>query len=172
MFQFQNLDKLAPSNMGKKWNEEEEATLLDELEKDMDMNVIAQNHKRTVGAISFRLEDIAYKMNSKEVPMEEIIRKTRLTEERIAETIQKRKQARQQQRQQQAQDQDQSTRVKKEKTPMLAPAPAQPKSKPEESEIAELKNEIVHMKREITELKGSIKELIEMMKAVYEFEDA
>lgn len=150
MFQIQNLDKLAPSNMGKKWNDEEEATLLDELEKDMDMNVIAQNHKRTVGAISFRLEDIAYKMHSKEVPMEEITRKTRLTEERIGETIQKRQQARQQQRQKQP----------------------QPKSKPEESEIAELKNEIVHMKREITELKGSIKELIEMMKAVYEFEDA
>lgn len=154
MFQFQNLDKLAPSNMGKKWNDEEEATLLDELEKDMDMNQIAQNHKRTVGAISFRLEDIAYKMHSKEVPMEEIKRKTRLTEERIGETIQKRQQARQRQRQEQKQPQP------------------QPKSKPEESEIAELKNEIVHMKSEITELKGSIKELIEMMKAVYEFEDA
>jgi predicted nucleic acid-binding Zn-ribbon protein len=148
MFQFQNLDKLAPSNMGKKWNEEEEATLLDELEKDMDMTEIAQNHKRTVGAISFRLEDIAYKMHSKEVPMEEITRKTRFTEERIGETIQQRQQQRQKQ-----------------------PQP-QPKSKPEESEIAELKNEIVHMKSEITELKGSIKELIEMMKAVYEFEDA
>lgn len=154
MFQFQNLDKLAPSNMGKKWNDEEEATLLDELEKDMDMNQIAQNHKRTVGAISFRLEDIAYKMHSKEVSMEEITRKTRLTEERIGETIQKRQQARQRQRQEQKQPQP------------------QPKSKPEESEIAELKNEIVHMKSEITELKGSIKELIEMMKAVYEFEDA
>lgn len=152
MFQFQNLDKLAPSNMGKKWNDEEEATLLDELEKDMDMNVIAQNHKRTVGAISFRLEDIAYKMHSKEVSTEEITRKTRLTEERIGETIQKRQQARQQQRQQQKQP--------------------QPKSKAEESEITELKNEIVHMKSEITELKSSIKELIEMMKAVYEFEDA
>jgi hypothetical protein len=140
MFQFQNLDKLAPSNMGKKWNDEEEATLLDELEKDMDMNQIAQNHKRTVGAISFRLEDIAYKMHSKDVPTEEITRKTRLTEERIGETIQKRQQARQQQRQQQKQPQPKKI------------------SKPEESEI--------------TELKGSIKELIEMMKAVYEFEDA
>ena len=161
MFQFQNLDKLAPSNMGKKWNDEEEAALLDELEKDMDMNQIAQNHKRTVGAISFRLEDIAYKMNSKEVPMEEIIRKTRLTEERIIETIQKRQQA-----------QDQPNRGPKKRTPMLTPAQPQPKSKAEEGEIAELKSEIVHMKREITELKGSIKELIEMMKAVYEFEDA
>jgi len=167
MFQFQNLDKLAPSNMGKKWNDEEEAALLDELEKDMDMNQIAQNHKRTVGAISFRLEDIAYKMNSKEVPMEEIIRKTRLTEERITETIQKRQQARQQQ-----QAQEQPKRGPKERTPMLTPAQPQLKTKAEQSEIAELKSEIVHMKREITELKGSIKELIEMMKAVYEFEDA
>jgi len=162
--------------MGKKWNDEEEATLLDELEKDMDITEIAQNHKRTVGAISFRLEDIAYKMHSKDIPMEEITRKTRLTEERITETIQKRQQARQQQRQEQQQQQDQSTRVKKERTPAPAPAQPQPKSKPkpkpEESEIAELKSEIVHMKSEITELKGSIKELIEMMKAVYEFEDA
>ena len=166
MFQFQNLDKLAPSNMGKKWNDEEEATLLDELEKDMDMNQIAQNHKRTVGAISFRLEDIAYKMHSKEVPMEEITRKTRLTEERIAETIQKRQQARQQ-----AQDQP-NRGPKKEGTVSQADPKPKSKSKPEEGELAELKNEIVHMKSEIRELKGSIKELIEMMKAVYEFEDA
>jgi HAMP domain-containing protein len=161
MFQFQNLDKLAPSNMGKKWNDEEEATLLDELEKNMDITEIAQNHKRTVGAISFRLEDIAYKMHSKEVSMEEITRKTRLTEERITETIQKRQQARQQ-----AQAQE-----PKEKTSTPVPQPKKI-SKPEESEIAELKSEILHMKSEITELKGSIKELIEMMKAVYEFEDA
>lgn len=160
MFQFQNLDKLAPSNMGKKWNQEEENTLFDELEKDMDITEIAQNHKRTVGAISFRLEDIAYKMHSKEVPMEEITRKTRLTEERITETIQKRQQA-------QEQKQDQPNRGPNERTTQ-----PQPKTKPEEGEITELKNEIVHMKKEITELKGSIKELIEMMKAVYEFEDA
>jgi hypothetical protein len=169
MFQFQNLDKLAPSNMGKKWNQEEENTLFDELEKNLDMTEIAQNHKRTVGAISFRLEDIAYKMHSKEVPMEEIVRKTRLTEERITETIQKRQQARQQ-----AQDQKQEPNrgPKKEGTVPQADPKTKTKTKPEESEIAELKSEIVHMKKEITELKGSIKELIEMMKAVYEFEDA
>ena len=83
---------------------------------------------------------------------EEIIQKTRLTEERIAETIQKRQQVRQQQKQ----EQQQPNRGPKERTSVvLAP---QPKSKAEESEI--------------TELKGSIKELIEIMKAVYEFEDA
>jgi hypothetical protein len=170
MFQFQNIDKLAPSNMGKKWNDEEESILLDELEKNMDITEIAQNHKRTVGAISFRLEDIAYKMHSKEVPMEEIARKTRLTEERIAETIQKRQQARQQA---QEQKQEPNRGPKKEGTVSQSePTKTKTKSKPEESEIAELKSEIVHMKREITELKGSIKELIEMMKAVYEFEDA
>ena len=170
MFQFQNLDKLAPSNMGKKWNQEEENTLFDELEKNLDMTEIAQNHKRTVGAISFRLEDIAYKMHSKEVPMDEITRKTRLTEERITETIQKRQQARQQA---QEQKQEPNRGPKKEGTVLQAePTKPKTKSKPEEGEIAELKNEIVHMKREITELKGSIKELIEMMKAVYEFEDA
>jgi hypothetical protein len=147
----------SPSNMGKKWNDEEEASLLDELEKDMDMNQIAQNHKRTVGAISFRLEDIAYKMHSKEIPTEEITRKTRLTEERITETIQKRQQARQ------------PNRGGPKEITVSQP---QPKLKPEESEIAELKNEMVVMKNEIIELKGSIKELIEMMKAVYEFEDA
>ena len=165
----------SPSNMGKKWNHEEEDTLFDELERNLDMTEIAQNHKRTVGAITFRLDNISYKMHSRQVPMEEIMRKTKLSEERIKETIQKREEARQQARQQ-AQKQDQQeqappTRVLKERT--MQPQPkTKPEEKEEEGEIAGLKNEIVYMKREISELKGSIKELIEMMKAVYEFEDA
>ena len=159
-----NMIATPPSNMGKKWNEEEEVTLLDELERNLDMNQIAQNHKRTVGGISFRLEDIAYKMYSKEVPMEEIQLKTRLSEERIAETIQKRQQARQQAPKQQApkQQQQEQKQGSKEKTSQSQP----------DNEIAELKNVIVQMKSEISELKNSVKELIEMMKAVYEFEDA
>ena len=36
----------------------------------------------------------------------------------------------------------------------------------------ELKQDVIEMKNEITELKNTIKELVEMMRAVYEFEDA
>ena len=39
------------------------------------------------------------------------------------------------------------------------------------SDYMELQNEIKEMKNEIKEMKTTVKELIEMMKAVYEFED-
>ena len=40
------------------------------------------------------------------------------------------------------------------------------------SDYIELQNDVKEMKNEIKDLKNSIKELVEMMKAVYDFEDA
>jgi len=40
------------------------------------------------------------------------------------------------------------------------------------SDYTELQNDVNQMKNEIVELKTTIKELVEMMKAVYDFEDA
>jgi hypothetical protein len=40
------------------------------------------------------------------------------------------------------------------------------------SDYIELQNDVKEMKNEIKHLKNSIKELVEMMKAVYDFEDA
>ena len=75
------------TNMGKKWTTEEEGTLLDELDKNISSEVIAKNHKRTVGAIRRRQCHIAYNMYVKNVCIEEIKRKTRLNKEQIIEAI-------------------------------------------------------------------------------------
>ena len=40
----ENPDKQYPSNLGQKWTHEEEITLLEELSKDIDIEIIAQNH--------------------------------------------------------------------------------------------------------------------------------
>jgi len=78
------------SNMGKKWNNEEEIILLDELNNNIGIEIIAQKHGRTTGAINARCREIAYKMYLKNVSIEEIIRKTKLDNTSIEETIKKR----------------------------------------------------------------------------------
>lgn len=125
------------SNSGQKWAEVEETTLLEELNKNMDIETIAQNHKRTIGGINSRRKEIAYKMYLKDASMEEIIEKTKLDEEYIQQTIDKRKNYN-------------SNKVKETK-----------KARSFESE----------MKNDIKEVKHILQELVEMMKAVYEFED-
>jgi hypothetical protein len=50
--------------------------LLDELSKNITIEVIAQLHKRTIGGINARRREIAYKMHSNNISMEEIISKT------------------------------------------------------------------------------------------------
>ena len=91
MLKSQNPDKEYPSNVGLKWFEDEETRLLEELNKNMDIEAIAQNHNRTVGAINSRRKEIAYKMFLKNDSIEEIIEKTKLDEESIKQTIDKRK---------------------------------------------------------------------------------
>lgn len=87
----QNPDKEYPSNNGLPWLENEETTLLEELHKNMDIEIIAQNHNRTIGGIQSRRRKIAYKMFLKNMSMEEIIDKTKLDEESIKKTINRRK---------------------------------------------------------------------------------
>lgn len=85
----QNPDKEYPSNIGQKWTIEEENILLEELDKNIDINLIAQSHNRTIGGIIGRQKDIAYKMHINKIPIEEIIIKTKLSQELILETIAK-----------------------------------------------------------------------------------
>ena len=85
----QNPDKEYPSNIGQKWTIEEENILLEELDKNIDINLIAQAHNRTIGGIIGRQKDIAYKMHINKTPIEEIIIKTKLSQELILETIAK-----------------------------------------------------------------------------------
>jgi hypothetical protein len=62
MIKIQNEDKEYPPNMGQKWTDQEETLLLEELDKNININIIAQNHNRTLGGIICRQKEIAYKM--------------------------------------------------------------------------------------------------------------
>jgi len=87
----QNPEKEYPFNMGKKWTDEEESLLLEELNKNMNIEIISQIHKRTIGGINSRRREIVYKMYLKKIDMEEIIKQTKLDYECIRETIERRK---------------------------------------------------------------------------------
>ena len=139
----QNPDKDYPSNTGQKWTDEEETLLLEELSKNIDIQLIAQRHNRTTGGINARRREIAYKLYSNNNSTEEIILKTKLDKEQIIETIKKRQNN-----------------------------PKKYKSVTEIKTPFSIENEIDEMKNDIKELKNTIKELVEMMKALYEFEDA
>ena len=142
MLKSQNPDKEYPSNMGKKWNDDEEKILLEELKKNIDIEFIAKTHNRTIGGINSRRQQIAYKLHCTNVSIEKIIEITKLDRFQILETIKKR---------------ENNTKncnvIKKTETTFA------------------LENEIYEIKNDIKELKNTIKELVEMMKAVYEFED-
>ena len=145
MLKTKNPDTDYPTNMGQKWTDEEENTLLQELDKNINIEIIAQTHNRTIGGIRGRQRTIAYNMYVKKVSIEEIIRKTKLDKEQIIETI-----------------------TRKENPQKKVKITQEPKIEPKK---VSLENEIIEMRSEIKELKNTIKELVEMMKAVYEFED-
>jgi hypothetical protein len=136
-----NPDKEYPSNLGKRWTVDEETLLLEELNKNLDIGTISQNHNRTTGGITCRCKDIAYKMYVKNISMEEIIKITKLDECIIRKTIEK-----------------------KQNNTNVVP-------KKETTKTNSIESEIVEMKNEIKDLKNTIKELVEMMKVVYKFED-
>lgn len=133
----QNPEKNYPSNTGQKWSDEEESLLLEELNKGIDIEIIAQSHKRTIGGINSRRREIAYKLHEKDTSMEEIILKTKLNEEEITETINKRK-----------------NNPKKSKSI----------AKTEVKSIFSIEEEITEMKNDIKELKNTMKDLIELIK--------
>jgi predicted glycoside hydrolase/deacetylase ChbG (UPF0249 family) len=74
-------------NKGKKWDDEEEKVLLSELEKKIDIEMIAQNHKRTIGGIRSRIKSIAYNFYKDGFSKEEIMNKTKLNIKELNETI-------------------------------------------------------------------------------------
>jgi len=148
MLKTKNPDTDYPTNMGQKWTDEEENTLLQELDKNINIEIIAQTHNRTIGGIRGRQRTIAYNMYVKYASIEEIIIKTKLDKEQILETITKKENT-----------QKKSKKSKKTQEPKIEP------------KTVSLENEIIGMRSEIKELKNTIKELVDMMKAVYEFED-
>ena len=125
--------------------------LLEELNNNINVSTIAEKHNRSVGGINGRCRDIAYKMYLKNIHLEQIIQITKLDEDCIQQTIERR----------------QITASKKKVEKQIQ------KTAPEKNpQKLSIENEISEMKHEIKELKHTIKELVVMMKAVYEFEDA
>ena len=145
-FKANNPDKTLPSNLGKKWTEQEESLLLTELNNNIDIEIIAEKHNRTKGSIVSRQKEIAYKMSIKNISMIEIINKTKLDEITINEFIEKK---------------SYNTSIKK----------SIKKNEIEDKNFS-IEDEINEMKNDIKELKNTLKELVDMMKAVYEFEDS
>jgi hypothetical protein len=137
MVKIQNPKKEYPSNMGQKWSDEEEILLLEELNKNIDIETISQTHNRTIGGINSRRREIAYKMYLKNVSMKEIINQTKLDDECIRQTIERRQN-------------NNSKKITEIKTPISI-----------ESEIAEMKNEIKDLKNTIKELVDMMKSVYE-----------
>jgi len=123
--------------MGQKWSDEEETLLLEELNKNIDIETISQTHNRTIGGINSRRREIAYKMYLKNVSMKEIINQTKLDDECIRQTIERRQN-------------NNSKKITEIKTPISI-----------ESEIAEMKNEIKDLKNTIKELVDMMKAVYE-----------
>ena len=77
------------TNAYKRWYDDEEQLLLNELQKNIDIKQIAQNHKRTVGGIKARCNVIAYKLYLNKISIAEITKKTKLDENKIIKIIEK-----------------------------------------------------------------------------------
>lgn len=151
MVRISNEDKEYPSNMGQKWSDEEETLLLEELNNNIDIETIAQKHSRTIGGINARRQEIAYKMYLKKISTEEIIKQTKLDYVSIKQTIEKK----------------QNNNSKKIKTKEIDNVFISINK----NDYIELQNDVKKMKNDIKEIKNTLGELVEMMKAVYEFED-
>ena len=151
MVSVSNEDTEYPSNMGQKWSDEEEILLLEELNNNIDIEIIAQKHDRTIGGINSRRREIAYKMYVKNVSIEEIIRQTKLDNNSIEETIKKRQK-------------NNSNKIKTKEIDNVFVSI-------NKKDYIELQNDVKNMKNDIKQIKNILGELVEMMKAVYEFED-
>jgi len=135
----QNPEKEYLSNMGKKWTHSEETLLIEELNKNMDIKTISESHKRTIGGINSRRREIAYKMYLENISIEEIIKQTKLDDECIRQTIEKKQ-----------------NNIPKKIT-----------DKQEIKKPISIISETIEMKNEIKDLKNTIKELVEIMKTIY-----
>jgi len=79
--------KVNHSNVGKKWTDEEENILMEELNSFMDIATIANLHGRTTYGIECRLIQIVYKLHMNGNSIEEIMKKTKLHTQEISELI-------------------------------------------------------------------------------------
>jgi hypothetical protein len=152
MVRISNEDTEYPSNMGQKWSDAEESLLLEELNNNIDIETIAQKHSRTIGGINSRRQEIAYKMHLKNISIEEIIRLTKLDYVCIKQTIEKKQN-------------NNSKKIKTKETDNVFISI-------NKNDYIELQNDLKRIKNDIKDIKNTLGGLVEMMKAVYEFEDS
>jgi phosphoribosylformylglycinamidine (FGAM) synthase-like enzyme len=88
-FRNANPDIDLPSSFGSKWTDNEEKQLLDEIARNIDTQIIAEKHGRTLGGINSRIREIAYKMHISNFTIDKIIEATRLTKEQIDEIVER-----------------------------------------------------------------------------------
>ena len=146
MVKQQNPDKEYPSNFGQKWSADEEKLLLEELNIDMDMHLIAANHNRTYGSIDGRRKEIAYKMYLKDINIEEIIQKTKLETIQITDII-----------------------FRKKNKPVKNNIEIKTKLNDTDDVILQ-SSEIMLLKNEIFGLKKDVKEILRLIHEIYNFE--
>jgi len=143
-----NYNSALRPNVGKLWSDYEENLLLDELNDDIDIETIAENHGRKKGGIIARQREIAYKMYKKDISIEEIIKKTKLDNESINKIIE-----RKENRYFKQKDVDNiSININKNDYIELR------------NDISELKNDISELKNEINSLRNTTEELVKIIK--------
>ena len=132
-YKIANPDKDIPTNMGCKWTDIEEQTLLDNIKNKIEIDEIAKKHSRTKGAITARLEVIAIRLyNDNMFDIEHIEELTGLSERTIKEAIDK-----------------------KSKNETKFPTY-------NESEIINMKRDLQKCNEEIRDLKANVKKLLEL----------
>ena len=178
MLKSQNPEVKYPQNMGQKWTDKEEEELLQQIKENMDIENISVIHKRTVGGITSRLGEIAYKMYLKKSNIHNIIEKTKLDENYIRQIIDKKENYNPKKIiKNDINDVNKNDTKEKiiiingkgnEKKEILIKLNGNDNNQSEYS----IENEIFEIKKDIKFIKSSINELVEMMKSIYEFEES
>ncbi len=156
--------EIYPSNRGHKWTEAEESLLLEELNSGLSLDVIADFHNRTLGGISSRCGEIAYKMYLKDIPVEEIINQTKLDEDAIKQVIE-RKDYRKTKKSENKEKKEKKEKAKEDNNVM-----DNKKVNNVDREISKMKKEISEMKNDIKDLKKTIADLVETLEISYKFD--
>jgi hypothetical protein len=97
-----NPDIDLPTSFGSKWTDNEEKQLLVEIARNIDTQIIAENHGRTLGGINSRIREIAYKMHFSNFTIDKIIEATKLTKEQINEIVERRERYKQEKKERNA----------------------------------------------------------------------
>jgi hypothetical protein len=91
MMQYENDNEMLPVNHRARWTEEELRTLLREIKKNLDLNTIANNHKRTTGAIKYKLIRYAIDKSEKDqsLSLNDLIKMTKLSKDDLISGFEK-----------------------------------------------------------------------------------